>query len=314
MTTPVLDRSAAAVAPDARARAAGTQTGNPIGNPAGTPRGPASQAAQPTSSAVGRAGSVRRTPIMPVAAPRISPSTRWFIGSAGVVLVVLLSLFAWRMLSDPVRFPVSNVDVLGTLDYTDRTALQERVALYTDEGFYTLNIDALRNDIESLPWVAEARIAREWPGRVKITIEEHEPAARWNDDGLVSKRLELFKPPQLARDDVRFADWQRIFSTLPELRGSDGRHSAVLDDYRRYSAALVPLGLSVQALNEDNRLSQTVTLSRNVTLRLGYEDQERRLGRFIDVFPRLTEAVAADPVTFDMRYRDGFSVAGARVL
>ena len=172
----------------------------------------------------------------------------------------------------------------------------------------------MRNEVESLPWVAEARIAREWPGRVKITVEEHEPAARWNDDGLVSKGLELFKPPQLSVDDVRYAEWQRIFASLPQLRGADGRHSAVLDDFRHYERELGSLGLNVRALVEDDRLSQTLEVGDNLTLNLGYEDHQRRLARFLDVYPRLADAIASDPATFDMRYSDGFALAGARAL
>lgn len=265
-------------------------------------------------SATGRAGTVSRTPVLPVAAPRVSPTTRWMIGAAGALLVVAIAAVAWQALSDATRFPVSNVDVLGTLDYTDRAALQARVAEFTDDGFYTLDIDALRNEVESFPWVAQARIAREWPGRVKITVEEHEPAARWNDDALVSKRLELFRPPQLSRDDVRFAEWQRIFASLPELRGADGRQSVVLEDFRHYERTLGALGLNVRSLVEDDRLSQTLELGSNLTLRLGYEEHEHRLARFVDVYPRLSRAIASDPATFDMRYRDGFALAGARAL
>lgn len=266
------------------------------------------------SSAVGRAGSVRKSAVLPIAVPKISDTTRWLIGAVGVLLVLATSLAVWKMVSDPARFPVSNVDVLGTLDFTDRAVLQSKVEGFTGQGFYTLDIEALRSAVESMPWVAEARIAREWPGRVKVTVEEHEPAARWNDDGLVSKSLELFRPPQLSRDDIRYAEWQGVFATLPELRGDDGRHSAVLDDFRRYSEALDALGLQVSGLVEDARLSQTVEVDGNVTLRLGYEDHERRLGRFVDVYPRLAESLATDPVTFDMRYSDGFSLAGARAL
>lgn len=307
MNTPVLNRRS----PEARNRRSGDVPG---GRPDGGAR-PATPVRRP-SSAVGRAGTVRKTAVLPVAVPKISATTRWMIGAAGAMGVLAVCLLVWQALTDPTRFPVSNVDVLGTLDFTDRDALQSKVAAFTDQGFYTLDIDSLRTAVESLPWVAEARIAREWPGRVKIIVEEHEPAARWNEDGLVSKGLDLFRPPQLSRDDVRYADWQRIFASLPELRGDDGRHSAVLDDYRRYEQALGSLGLKVSALVEDARLSQTLELGGggNLTLRLGYEDHERRLARFVDVYPRLAEGIASDPVTFDMRYSDGFSLAGARAL
>ena len=61
-------------------------------------------------------------------------------------------------MTDPVRFPVTNVDVTGTLDYVARDALQGIVARHADDGFYGLDIDGLRGaELEALPWVAEAR-------------------------------------------------------------------------------------------------------------------------------------------------------------
>lgn len=253
---------------------------------------------------------VRRTPVLPLPRPRFAPATRWIIGLAGAAALALASLVGWKLVQDPTRFPVSNVDVLGTLDYTDRDRLRREIARFTDDGFYALDIDGLRRAVEALPWVAEARIAREWPGRLEVAVEEHEPAARWNDDGLVSKRLELFLPPQLQRDDERYAQWQRLFADLPVLRGAEGRHEDVLDDYRRYERQLGDVGLTIVRLEEDDRRSQTLELDETITLKLGYEEHELRMARFLDVYPRLSAGFGADPVRFDMRYSDGFALAG----
>jgi len=253
---------------------------------------------------------VRRVPVLPVARRLLSPGTRWTIGLAGALLLGVLAVLGLRLVQDPLRFPVSNVDVLGTLDYTDRDRLQGVIARFTDRGFYALDIEALRHELETMPWIAEARIAREWPGRVNVTLEEHEPAARWNDRALVSKRLELFRPPQLQPDDVRYQAWRRLFSTLPGLSGAEGRHQPVLDDYRRYAAQLALAGLSIVRLEEDDRRSQTLELDGGITLRLGYEERELRMTRFLDVYPQLIEQGGNPPTRFDMRYSDGFAVAG----
>jgi len=253
---------------------------------------------------------VRRTPVLPVASGRLSPGTRWMIGLAGVLIMGSLAVIGMRLVQDPQRFPVSNVDVLGTLDYTDRDALQALIARFTDSGFYSLDIEALRGELEALPWISVARIAREWPGRLEITVEEHEPAARWNEQALVSKRLELFRPPQLQRDDVRYEQWRRLFAPLPALSGAEGRHEPVLDDYRRYAAQLGRAGLEIVRLEEDDRRSQTVGLAGGITLRLGYEERELRMSRFLDVYPQLVDEAGQGPSRFDMRYSDGFAVSG----
>ena len=257
-------------------------------------------------------GSVRREPVLPVRAPRLAPATRWTIGALGFALLAAALVAALNLATDPVRFPVTNVDVTGTLDYVNRDALQGIVAEHTEKGFYGLDIEALRAAIEALPWVGEARVGREWPGRLTVGVEEHEPAARWNDDALVSKRMELFRPPQLDPDDVQYADWRRVFADLPALVGGDGRHEGVLEDFRRYERELGPLGLAVERLEEDERGSQTLELVGGVSVRLGQGSREERFRRFVDVWPRMAESIGTDPASFDMRYADGFALGNTR--
>ena len=264
------------------------------------------------SHSVNGSKTLNRKPILPVVEPRFSPITRMLISVGGLIAVIAIALFLSRLANDPLRFPVTNVDVLGTLDYTDRENLQLRIEQHTNDGFYGLDIDLIRRSVETLPWVSQARVSRIWPGRVSVEVEEHEPAARWNDDSLISKRLELFKPPQLDTDNVRYAEWLNVFSELPVLRGADGRHSAVLDSYREYQRALDAHGVSIEVLSEDERHSQTVELSNQVLVRLGYEEHDLRLARFLDVYERLVTPLDGRGARFDMRYSNGFAYSGAR--
>jgi len=252
-----------------------------------------------------------RMPVLPIRLSRIPAGTRFLIGVLGLVFVITLFLMLSEVAKDPRVFPVRNVDVLGTLDYTDRRYLSQLVESDLEKGLLAINIERVRNKLETLPWVAAAHIRREWPGRLTVDIEEHEPAARWNDYGLVSKRHEMFVPPQLHADSVRHMEWQEHFSSLPRLTGADGRHDAVLDDYRHYQMKLAALNLTIVALNEDDRHSQTLELSNSVIVKLGYEQQRTRLDNFIAVHDRLvSEDQAGQLLRFDMRYNNGFAFTG----
>lgn len=257
-------------------------------------------------------------PVLPLAAPRISLTTRWSIGAIGLILLIVLSVMGSRLAQDPDRFPVTNVDILGTVDYEDREALIGVVQKFTGAGFYSLDIDSVRRAVDELPWVAHARVSRVWPSRIEVHVEEHEPTARWNDDSLISKRLELFTPPQLQLDNPRYTQWSEVFSTLPLISGAPGRHGVLLDTFRDYEARLARVGLAIDILKEDKRGSQTLELSEQVTVKLGYEKRDLRLNRFLDVFDRIASSSAAlpsnessrGPTTFDMRYSNGFALGG----
>lgn len=251
--------------------------------------------------------------IFPARMHRIPPMTRFVIGVLGFIMVLTVFAMGSEVLKDPRLFPVSNVDVLGTLDYTDRSSLSVVVEDDLRKGLLTIDIDQVRNEVESLPWVATAHVRREWPGRLTLGIEEHEPAARWNDDGLVSKRYEMFLPPQLHPDSARYEEWQEHFSNLPRLSGASGRHDAVLDDYRHYQLKLSEIGLSIVSLKEDDRRSQTLELSNSVIVKLGYENQRDRLQSFIGVHDRLVSGdQAGQSLSFDMRYKNGFAFTGRK--
>ena len=246
---------------------------------------------------------------LPIAPARFSPRTGFAIGSVGLLLIAASLMWLFQITGDARRFPVNEVEVLGTLDYTDRNELRGLVVNQTLSGFYRLDIDQIRSDVKKMPWIAEAHIRRVWPDRISIEVIEHEPAARWNSDSLISKKFELFKPPQLEADSVQRAEWLNFFANFPQLTGGAGRHEAVLSAYRTLQVYLQPFNVSVMALLEDDRQSQSFVLANNVRVNLGVTDWEERVQRFVQVYTRLVEPMGGRAVKFDMRYPNGFALS-----
>ncbi len=248
--------------------------------------------------------------VSPIANKSIGSRIRWVVSLAGIALLVVASLAINNVAKDAVRFPVSNVDVLGTLDYADRDTLQQLIEAHTRDGFYALDIEGIRHALEATPWVSAVHVRRVWPARLSVDVEEHEPTARWNKDALLSKSLELFYPPQLDPNNSDASQWQSHFDGLPQLTGANGRHEAVLDAFRYYQQMLSQFGVRLDALEEDERLSQSMYLSNDVIVHLGYEHREVRLQRFIDVYERLVTPLEGRAANFDMRYSNGFALRG----
>ncbi len=246
---------------------------------------------------------------LPLTPMRFSPKVRISIGSLGLLALVALGAWVVHFTGDARRFPLNEVEVLGTLDYTDRDELRELVVRQTRNGFYRLDIDEIRKDVTRMPWIAEAHIRRVWPDRLSIDVIEHEPSARWNDNALISKKFELFKPPQLAPDSLQRAEWLAYFAQFPQLEGAIGRHEAVLSNYRTMQVYLEPFGVGIDALLEDDRRSQTLILSNNVSVKLGPVSLEERMQRFVSIYRRLVEPLEGRAANFDMRYTNGFAMS-----
>jgi cell division protein FtsQ len=177
--------------------------------------------------------------------------------------------------------------------------------------FFTVDLEDVRNSLEKLPWVREARVERRWPDTLVVSLTEHVPLARWNDNALINEAGEVF----VAAADTR----------LPRLSGPEDSSAEVVAACRRHQAALAPLGMTIDELRLSPRRAWRLRLANGMQLALGREQADARLARFIAVYPRLfgaqpaTQDLAAaapgaapaapmTPVTVDLRYPDGFAV------
>ncbi len=170
--------------------------------------------------------------------------------------------------------------------------------------FFTVDLDEVRDSLEKLPWVREARVERRWPDTLVVSLTEHVPVARWNDDALMSEAGEVFVAA--------------VSDKLPRLFGPEDSSDEVLAAYRRQQAALAPLGMKISELRLSPRRAWRIRLDNGIELALGREHTAARLARFTALYPRLFGApsAAADaqpvapvqPVRVDLRYPDGFAV------
>jgi cell division protein FtsQ len=74
------------------------------------------------------------------------------------------------------RFALSGVEVVGARR-SSPAAVRARAGLEHGENVLALDLDAAAARVETLGWVARARLERAFPDRVRIFVDEHEPAA-----------------------------------------------------------------------------------------------------------------------------------------
>lgn len=198
---------------------------------------------------------------------------------------------------------------------------EAQIRLVAERGvrgtFFTVDLDRVRNSLEKLPWVREARVERRWPDTLVVSLVEHVPLARWNDNALLSEAGDVFVAA--------------LNESLPRLSGPEDSSAEVVSAYRRYQAALAPLGMTISELRLSPRRAWRIRLENGMQIALGREQADVRLARFVALFPRLfaaqvpagtdltragasnlaavpTPAALMTPVTVDLRYPDGFAV------
>lgn len=227
---------------------------------------------------------------------------RWLAQHSLHLLVLGLMAWAvvwgWRTLHDPWSFPIRVVKVDGELQRLMPQSLQAAVDnRLNGKSFFGLDLGGVLEGLSGLAWVREARVRREWPDTLHLWVDEHKPLALWRGDGVLTADGTLIYPG-IEGDLTR----------LPALSGADGRELQLWTLLNRLRQDMAPAGLRPHAVREDQRGSLTVVLDNGMAIRVGRDDIEQRIGRFVAVFDQALAERAAEIQEVDLRYAHGFSV------
>jgi cell division protein FtsQ len=202
---------------------------------------------------------------------------------AGVVTIAKLPVF-----------PLREVRVLGDVRSIGHAQIREIVAAEMRGNFFTLDLARTRKAFEALPWVRTADLRRRWPDRLDVTIEEHVPLARWGTQGLVNTQGEVFR-----------ASYE---GTLPVFVGPAGSAKEMAVHLAYFRKSLQPIGREPMHIAVSARRAWTVRLDSGLTLELGGNQVEDRLGRFVENYAQAGAILGRRMDHADLRYSNGFAV------
>ena len=220
------------------------------------------------------------------------------IGRILAPLVAIGIVFATYQLSlTMLDREISSIEISGPFQRVSALHIEAAISDEIDAGFVGSDIDRIQALIVALPWIDQARVARRWPSRISISVNEQVPAAVWGDSGLLNTRGELF-----------ITDLRHAPAELPRLSGPDQSSSEVAARYLAVREELIPLGLDVRSVHLDARGSWEMTLGNGIQVRLGRRSVAERTDLFLAVVANIITSRAKDINYVDMRYGNGFTI------
>lgn len=211
-------------------------------------------------------------------------------------------------------FALHTIEVITPVTHVTEAQIRLVAERKVRGTFFTVDLERVRESLEKLPWVREARVERRWPDTLVVSLTEHMPLARWNENALLNADGQAFVAA--------------VSGKLPRLAGPEDSSNEVVAAYSRHQAALAPLGMTISELRLSPRRAWWMRLDNGMQLALGREQTDSRLARFVALYPRLfgnqaaptpihanasadgagAPAAPSTPVTVDLRYPDGFAV------
>lgn len=217
----------------------------------------------------------------------------------GGMAVVALAAAAVLWLARQPLFAIREVVVTTPVARTSAPHLEAVIRDELSGTFFTMDLDATRRAIGAVPWVRSVGVRRQWPHRLEIAIEEHQPLARWNDTGLVNAGGETFSASYAG--------------PLPQFRGPERYARDIAQRHAEWTALFAPLGFVVAEVAVSARGAWRVRADGPpgpLVVELGRDDPSGRLARFVAAYGRTIGALARQGTRVehvDLRYRNGFA-------
>ncbi len=222
---------------------------------------------------------------------------------ATVVVLLMSSLgLCWiygaEVVTRVMSRPIAKVGIEGEFKFIEKNEVAEMLAAQINKEFVQLDLEEIKKQLESQPWISSVDLTRRWPDQLFVRVKEQQPIARWSNAGFINQRGELVRVPM--------TDY---LLTLPQLSGADGMAEQMMQIYLAFNKMLRPKALEVASLICDDKQSWDLGLSNGVKVRLGHDELFLKMQHVLVVFERELKQRAQDVEVIDARYQQGVAVA-----
>lgn len=214
-----------------------------------------------------------------------------------VFMPLTFIVVAYQWIQHPENLTITSVEVSGEFKVLNKAQLAPVIEPFTKTNLYLLDAKALEVAIENHPWVSSASMTKVWPDKLMVKIHEQKPVAYWGEDKMLAENGEII--------DATLNDKKGL---LPILYSPDGKGRNMATNFLQIRRWMTGLPLKITEFKKDNRGSWKVILENGITLKIGRDQQEKRLRRFMVGYQQSLASVMKQVRSVDLRYTNGFAV------
>ena len=193
--------------------------------------------------------------------------------------------------------PIKTIQLAGAFQHIDQQEMEKALWPFVGEGFFSLDIQRVRNVLSDRPWIESISIRRIWPDRLVVRIVEKKPVARWDNNHLISDKANVYA----ADTDA--------FQSLPRVHSVNLSPLQALALYHGFAKQFLALDETLSLVAIDSRGAVDIELANGFRIKLGREDVERRIDRLVSIYRQQIKPRRTQIQQLDLRYSNGFAIA-----
>ncbi len=183
------------------------------------------------------------------------------------------------------------------VNHLDQQEIQDMLSPLVSQGFFSINVEYIRDRLLQMPWVSDLYVRRVWPDQIEVTVIERNAVAQWNDTSLLSTGGDLFSPKS-----------KLIPMIYLNLQVQKGQQIIMLQYFKYINRLLLPLHAKISSLELTPDFTWKLKLDNGITLQIGHKDILTRLSHFVKVYPKIIGEHTTDVDYIDLRYSNGVAV------
>lgn len=220
-----------------------------------------------------------------------------------MLVLLLIVVSVWLVYQKHAeRFMIAAVNIQNELHSQQAFEVEQTLLPHVHGSFFSIDLSRAQQALVELSWVKSASLRRQWPDQIAVFIEPYVPVARWNDQAYIDAYGTVFEREQ----PFETIDIDR----LPQLSGNTDVSVLVLTNFAMLQKRLSSLGLQATSLTRDERNSWQFVTSDGITVKLGRQNLQQRLERFIVVYQQVTQPKSSTSTltSIDLRYHNGVAL------
>ena len=191
---------------------------------------------------------------------------------------------------------IDHVDVVG-VSAPSQQALIQHIKADTASGYFTTDLEQIRDHALGLSWVDRVVVSRAWPNAIVLRVTPRHAVARWGTGRYLSDDGVVFKP-------VQGFDHHN----LPLLHGPNSQSRTMMTKYRDINQMFRPMDMRLKELYLTERMTWFMQFDNGIRLIVDQDQTMGKLQRLSEIAKTDLGLVWDNIAGIDLRYRNGLAV------